>query len=100
MFSGIFIDRPRLAMVISIVITLGGLICITQIPLAQLPEVTPPQVSVQATYIGANAEVVETTIAQPIEAAVTGVDNMMYMSSTSGNDQTLTQLMYKAGSSK
>ncbi len=88
MFSGIFIDRPRLAMVISIVITLGGLICITQIPLAQLPEVTPPQVSVQATYIGANAEVVETTIAQPIEAAVTGVDNMMYMSSTSGNDGT------------
>lgn len=88
MFSGIFIDRPRLAMVISIVITLGGLICITQIPVAQLPEVTPPQVSVKATYIGANAEVVETTIAQPIEAAVTGVDNMIYMSSTSGNDGT------------
>jgi len=58
--SGIFIDRPRLAFVLSIVITLAGLIAITQIPVAQFPDIVPPQVSVSATYPGADAEVVET----------------------------------------
>lgn len=88
MFSGLFIDRPKLAMVVSIIMTLGGLICITQIPVASLPDITPPQVSVSATYVGASAETVESTIAQQIESAVTGVDKMMYMSSTSSNDGT------------
>ena len=86
MFSGLFIDRPKLAMVVSIVITLGGLICISQIPVASLPDVTPPQVEVSATYVGASAEVVEATVAQQIEAAMISVDDMMYMSSTSSND--------------
>jgi len=86
MFSGLFINRPKLAMVVSIIITLGGLICISQIPVASLPDVTPPQVKVSATYVGASAEVVEATVAQQIEAAMIGVDEMMYMSSTSSND--------------
>jgi hydrophobic/amphiphilic exporter-1 (mainly G- bacteria), HAE1 family len=69
MLSGIFIDRPRLAIVISIVITLAGAIALTQIPIAQFPDIVPPQISVTATYPGASAAVVEATVAQPIECA-------------------------------
>ncbi|MBK5962869.1 hydrophobe/amphiphile efflux-1 family RND transporter [Thiocystis minor] len=86
MISDTFIDRPRLSIVISVVITLAGLIAITQIPMAQFPDIVPPQVSVTASYPGASASVVESTIAQPIESQVNGVDNMLYMKSTSGND--------------
>jgi hydrophobe/amphiphile efflux-1 (HAE1) family protein len=86
MLSGIFIDRPRLAAVISIVITLAGLISLAAIPIAQFPDIVPPQISVTATYSGASAEVVESTVAQPIESRVIGVDNMIYMKSTSGAD--------------
>ena len=86
MLSAIFVDRPRLAIVIAIVITLAGLISMLRIPIAQFPDILPPQVAVSASYPGASADVVESTVAQVIEAQVNGVDGMIYMSSTSGND--------------
>jgi hydrophobe/amphiphile efflux-1 (HAE1) family protein len=89
-FSSIFIDRRRLAVVISVVITLAGLIALTRIPVAQLPDIVPPQIVVSALYPGASAETVEQTVAQPIEAQVIGVDNMINMKSTSGNDGSYT----------
>lgn len=86
MISEIFIDRPRFAAVISIVLTLAGFIALTQLPVSQFPDIVPPQVSVTASYAGAGADVVEATVAQPIESKVVGVDDMLYMKSTSGAD--------------
>jgi len=86
MISAFFVDRPRLAIVIAVVITIAGLLALTRIPIAQLPDIVPPQVQVSATYPGASAAVVEASVAQPIEAQVVGVDKMIYMKSTSAND--------------
>jgi hydrophobe/amphiphile efflux-1 (HAE1) family protein len=86
MISSVFIDRPRLAIVIAIVITIAGALAMLRIPVAQLPDIVPPQVTVSANYPGASAEVVESAVAQPIEAQVVGVDKMIYMKSNSGND--------------
>jgi hydrophobe/amphiphile efflux-1 (HAE1) family protein len=90
MISATFIDRPRLAIVISIVITLAGLIALKAIPVAQFPDIVPPVVEVKGSYPGAGAEVVEQSVAQPIESQVVGVDNMLYMKSTSGSDGSYT----------
>ncbi|UEM02832.1 multidrug efflux RND transporter permease subunit [Skermanella rosea] len=83
MISALFIRRPNLAIVISLVIVLAGLLAIRVIPVAQFPPITPPTVQITASYPGANAQVVAETIAAPIEAQVNGVENMMYMNSTS-----------------
>ncbi len=86
MFSAIFVDRPRFAIVIAIVTALAGLLALTRIPVSQLPDIVPPQVSVTTRFPGASAAVVEQTVAQVIEASVNGVDRMIYMRSNSGND--------------
>ena len=85
MLSGFFIDRPRFAFVISIVIVLAGLIAIRSIPVAEFPDIAPPQVQVTTSYPGADAQVVQEAVAAPIEAEVNGVDGMLSMSSTSSN---------------
>jgi hydrophobe/amphiphile efflux-1 (HAE1) family protein len=84
--SSLFIRRPRLAFVVSTVITIAGLLAITALPVAQFPDIVPPQVRVTATYPGASAQSVEESVAQVIEGQVNGVEKMIYMKSTSGGD--------------
>ncbi len=86
MISDVFIKRPRLASVISVVIVLAGLLCISAMPIEQYPNIVPPSVAVTATYPGASADVVESSVAQQIESAVNGVEDMLYMNSTSNDD--------------
>ncbi|MCL5776104.1 multidrug efflux RND transporter permease subunit [Limibaculum sp. FT325] len=90
MLSSIFVDRPRFAIVIAIVTTVAGWLALVSIPVAQYPDIIPPQVSVTTTYPGASAAVVEATVAQPIEAQVVGVDKSIYMKSVSGDDGSYT----------
>jgi hydrophobe/amphiphile efflux-1 (HAE1) family protein len=86
MISAVFVDRPRLAIVISILMTLAGILAYQRIALSQFPDIVPPQVTVSTTFPGASAAVVEATVAQPLEAQVIGVDRMIYMKSNSAND--------------
>lgn len=90
MLSAIFVDRPRLAIVIAIVTTIAGAISFVAMPVAQYPDIVPPQVSVTTQYPGASGAIVDATVAQPIEAQVVGVDKMIYMKSTSGDDGSYT----------
>jgi len=90
MLSAIFVDRPRLAIVIAVITTIAGAISLLAIPFAQYPDIVPPQVSVTTVYPGANSAVVDQTVAQPIEAQLVGVDKMMYMKSVSGDDGSYT----------
>ncbi len=85
MFSNLFIDRPIFAAVISILIVLAGILAIRALPIAQYPPITPPTVVVSANYPGANARVVEQTVATPIEEQVNGAQDMLYMQSTNTN---------------
>lgn len=86
MISATFIRRPKLAMVISVVIVLCGLIAIPLLPVGEFPDITPPQVNVSANYPGANAQTVIDAVAGPIEQEVNGVENMIYMQSTASNN--------------
>ncbi len=86
MFSAFFINRPRFAIVVSVVMILLGLLALAVLPVAQYPEITPPQIVVSTNYIGANAKVLADTVAIPIENEINGVDNMLYMSSASDDN--------------
>ncbi|WP_426956394.1 efflux RND transporter permease subunit [Muricoccus radiodurans] len=88
MISGTFVDRPRLAIVIAILTLIAGAISMLRIPVAQFPDIVPPQVSVTARYPGASAQVVEQTVGQVLEGVINGVDRMIYMRSNSANDGT------------
>ncbi len=86
MFSQFFIDRPKFAIVVAIVMTLAGAIALSILPVAEYPNIAPPSIQVTGTFPGASAEVVEETVATPIEDAINGVEDMIYMSSKSAND--------------
>ena len=86
MLSRFFIDRPIFAVVISVILALAGLISLRVLPVAQYPEIAPPVVTVRAIYPGASAPVLEQTVAAPIENAINGVEDMLYMSSTSSSN--------------
>jgi len=98
MFSRFFIDRPIFAAVISLFLVLAGLAAMRTLPIAQYPEIAPPVVTVQAVYPGASAEVLEKTVASPLENAINGVPNMLYMSSNSSSSGILSiQVTFEIG---
>ena len=96
--GNLFINRPKLAIVISFAILLAGLLLLNTLPLEEYPSITPPQVVVTATYTGASSDVIESTVAAPIEAQLNGVENMIYMSSTSQSGTYKLTLFFEVGS--
>jgi HAE1 family hydrophobic/amphiphilic exporter-1 len=94
----IFIKRPVLSLVISLIITFLGILSLLDLPVTQFPEIVPPSVTVTANYTGANAEVCAKAVATPLEKAINGVPGMTYMSSVSSNSgTTLIQVFFKVG---
>ena len=96
--GNLFINRPKLAIVISLAILLAGILMLKTLPLEEYPSITPPQVVVSATYSGASSDVIESTVAAPIESQLNGVENMIYMSSTSQNGSYKLTLFFEVGS--
>ncbi|WP_462179530.1 efflux RND transporter permease subunit [Pseudoalteromonas gelatinilytica] len=94
MISKTFISRPKFALVISIVITIAGLISMALLPVNMYPQITPPQVQISASYPGASAQIVEESVIRPIEEQVNGVEDMMYIESTSSNNGTASTTVY------
>ncbi|MCY3731396.1 MAG: efflux RND transporter permease subunit, partial [Rhodospirillaceae bacterium] len=84
--SKVFVDRPILAAVLSLLIFIAGLVAIPNLPVSEYPEVVPPSVQVMATYPGADPRTISETVAAPLEEAVNGVENMIYMKSVAGSD--------------
>ena len=98
MISKTFINRPKFAFVISIVITLAGLIAMSVLPVNMYPEITPPQVQISAVYPGASAQIVEESVIRPIEEQVNGVEDMMYIESSASNNGTaVITVFFKVG---
>lgn len=113
-----FINRPIVAMVISIVMVIIGVVAMVQLPIAQFPDLAPPEIQLEATYVGADALTLEQSVATPIEQQMSGVDNMIYMSSINSSsglmrlrvnfdvttdpntDQILTQMRYTQAESQ
>lgn len=96
--GNLFIKRPKLAIVISLAIMLAGILMVNTLPLEEYPSITPPQVVVTATYAGASSDVVQDTVAAPVEAQLNGVEDMIYMSSQSQNGQYQLTLYFNIGS--
>ena len=97
MFSRFFINRPIFATVLAVLMVIGGALCVFTLPIAQYPDITPPTVSVSAVYPGANARTVAQAVGVPIEAQVNGVENMLYMSSSSSDGQYSLTITFRNG---
>ncbi|MCG4154571.1 efflux RND transporter permease subunit [Campylobacter jejuni] len=97
MFSKFFIERPIFASVVAIIISIAGIIGLANLPVEQYPSLTPPTVQVSATYTGADAQTIASTVATPIEDAINGVDNMIYMDSTSSPGQMKLTVYFNIG---
>jgi multidrug efflux pump len=94
MFSKFFIEHPIFATVVSLIIVIAGLVCMRALPVEQYPSITPVSIQVTTTYPGADAKTVGDSVAVPIEAQINGVDNFLYMTSTSSNTGQLTITVY------
>ena len=97
MFSQFFINRPKFAFVISIVITLVGLIALNALPVAMFPDITPPQVNVSASYPGADAETIEEAVIRPLEDNINGVEGMIYMESSADEGSASVTITFESG---